>query len=60
MSHDEGDDGPSRAGAIVVILFTVGLIVLGIWIAQALISGVRQQNCLMSGRRDCVQVPAAP
>ena len=48
---------PSRAGVLAALVFMVVLIAFGLWIAQALIAMVRQQNCAMSGRRDCLEVP---
>ena len=52
----EDDGPPSRAGLLAALVFVILLVGAGVWIAQALIEGVRQQNCVMSGRRDCLQV----
>ena len=57
MSDQDGQP-PSRAGAMAALVFMVVLIAFGLWIAQALIAMVKQQNCAMSGRRDCLEVPA--
>lgn len=51
------EEFPSRAGVVAAVLFTVALIAFAVWIAGALIAGVKQQNCVMSGRRDCLDVP---
>ena len=55
---DAENESRSRAGAIAAIVIAVVLIAVGLWIAQALIGMVRQQNCAMSGRRDCLDLPA--
>ena len=57
MSED-GKEPPSRAGILAALVFMVVLVAFGLWIAQALIAMVRQQNCAMSGRRDCLEIPA--
>lgn len=54
----DGDRRTSRAGTLAALAFTLVLIVFGVWIAQTLISMVRQQNCIASGRRDCLEMPA--
>lgn len=56
MSDDQ-DPHSSRGGAIAAFALLVLLVIAGVWIAQSLVAMVRQQNCVMSGRRDCLQVP---
>lgn len=57
MSEDD-ERPPSRAGAIAAFVVLIALVACGVWIAQSLIAMVRQQNCVVSGRRDCLQIPA--
>lgn len=53
----EGEGG-GRAGALAALVIALALIGLSLWVAQGLIAMVKQQNCVMSGRRDCLQMPA--
>jgi hypothetical protein len=48
----------ARAGALAAIGVTIILVALGLWLAQALIAMVKTQNCAMSGRRDCLEIPS--
>lgn len=57
MSEDE-EPRSSRGGAIAAFVFLIVLVIAGVWIAQSLVAMVRQQNCVMSGRHDCLQIPA--
>lgn len=54
---DEEARPPSRAGVLAAIVVLVVLVGAGLWITRSLVSMARQQDCVMSGRRDCLQVP---
>ena len=54
---DEEERPPSRAGVLAAVVVLVVLVAAGLWITRSLVSMVRQQDCVMSGRRDCLQVP---
>ena len=53
----EGERPPSRVGVFAAFVVLAVLVAAGVWITQSLVEMVRQQNCVMSGRRDCLQVP---
>lgn len=55
--NEERQRPPSRAGVVMGLVFAAVLVLLSVWIAQGLIAMVKQQNCVMSGRRNCLELP---
>ena len=52
------NEPPSRVTTVAALIFSLVFVACAVWLAFALIAGVKQQNCVMSGRRDCLVVPA--
>ena len=52
------DNDPSRRGALIALVVVAVLIVGAVLLAQGLHRNAAIQDCVMSGRRDCV--PIAP
>ena len=59
MANHDGDDGSQRrsliALGVVVVLFVVGW-----FLAHALYAGGKLEDCLMSGRTNCVPIETPP
>ena len=51
----QGGDGP---GKWIALVFLVALACLGVYVVNEIMAGVRLQNCVLSGRRDCAVVSA--
>jgi hypothetical protein len=49
-----------RAANIVLLIAGVLLVVIGVWLANALVDARKADNCMSSGRRNCapIEVPA--
>ena len=60
--REEPDDFRHRMLAnIAAFAFTVALLAIGIWLALSIAHLRRTQDCVLMGRRDCVQIfPAQP
>mgnify|MGYP001797409031 CR=1 FL=1 len=54
MSDTGGD--PSRRGALIALVVVAVLIVGAVLLAQGLHRNAAIQDCVMSGRRDCVPI----
>jgi hypothetical protein len=53
MDHSD-DEPPSRRGSLIALLLVVGLVLVG-WFLSDILHGVSViQDCVMSGRRNCV------
>jgi hypothetical protein len=50
---------PSRRGAIAGLLIAAAMLGFGLWLAHALTSASRLQDCLMSGRTNCNTIEPA-
>lgn len=48
------DDPPSRRNALIALLVVTALIGVGWWLGDILSGVSRIQDCVMSGRRNCV------
>jgi hypothetical protein len=56
-SQEEPDDFRQRMLAnIAAFAFTVALLAIGIWLAVSIAHLRRTQDCVLMGRRDCVQI----
>jgi hypothetical protein len=60
----EGDpEGPrdpdSRRGAVIGLIVTVVLVLLGLFLAHVLRNMSRLQDCVMSGRTNCAPIDAS-
>jgi hypothetical protein len=53
-SHDDGDEPHSRRGAVVGLIVVLLLVVVGYFLVTALRNESNLEDCLMSGRRNCV------
>jgi hypothetical protein len=55
--RDEPDDFRHRMLAnIAAFAFTVALTAIGIWLAMSIADLRRTQDCVLTGRRDCVRI----
>ena len=45
---------------LVLLLFFVGIVGIGIWLANAMLDARRADDCIMQGRRNCnpIEAPA--
>jgi hypothetical protein len=51
----QGGEGPGKWIALVLLVALAGLCV---YLVNAMIRDVRLQNCVLSGRRDCLEISA--
>jgi hypothetical protein len=58
-SPEDHDDEPEgrRFGNLVALAAVIVLVILGYWAFNALDKARRLQNCIDSGRHDCVEIP---
>jgi hypothetical protein len=54
---DEEDDSNRRRNNVLVFAVVVALVVGGVWLVNKLIAMRNLQNCLDSGRTNCVPIP---
>jgi len=47
------DDGGGRRGALVGLLVAAVMLAVGLWLAHALTSASKIQDCVMAGRTNC-------
>jgi hypothetical protein len=50
---DDPEQGGNRRPAMAGLAIAVVLLVVGVWLAHALIAATKMQDCLMSGRTNC-------
>jgi hypothetical protein len=57
---DDPEQGGNRRPAMAGLAIAAVLLVVGVWLAHALIAATKMQDCLMSGRTNCnvIDVPA--
>jgi hypothetical protein len=59
--RDPGDDeGDRRTANIILAVGFVVLVVVGIWLVNAMIDARRADDCIASGRRNCNPIDAPP
>ena len=51
----QGDERPRR-GALIGLVVVLVLVVAGVWLFHALREELRLEDCLMSGRSNCVPI----
>jgi len=57
MGDDPDDQGEgNRRGALIGLVITAVLIVLGVWLARELTAANDMTDCLMSGRHNCNEI----
>jgi hypothetical protein len=57
---DDPEQGGGRRGAVAGLAVAVVLLAIGLWLAHALTTASKMQDCLMSGRTNCNVIdPAA-
>jgi hypothetical protein len=57
---NDPEQGGGRHGALAGLAIAVALLAIGVWLAHALTTASKMQDCLMSGRTNCnVIEPAA-
>ena len=58
--NQEDEEGDRRLANIVLVVGFVVLVGIGIWLANAMVTAKKADDCLASGRRNCfpVNVPA--
>ena len=52
------DDGPGRRNNLMVLAVVVILVVGGVWLVNKLVAMRSLQNCLDSGRTNCLPIAA--
>ena len=50
------DEGPSGGANIAAILFILALVIGGVWLFSKLHERNDIENCIASGRRDCIDI----
>ena len=60
--HEEDDESDRRLANIVLAVGFIVLVGIGVWLADAMVTAKKADDCLASGRRNCfpVEVPARP
>jgi hypothetical protein len=53
---NEEDEPPSRRGPLIAIGVIILIILAGLWLSNTLGGVSRIQDCVMSGRSNCVQL----
>jgi hypothetical protein len=51
---NEDDEPPSRRGPLIAIAVIALIVLVGIWLSSTLGGVSRLQDCVMSGRSNCV------
>lgn len=59
-SQGESRKQSGRRGTVAALVAVAVLVALLLWVTQSILAHNRLQNCIDSGRRDCVPVEAAP
>ena len=54
-----GEDRERRRRTIAGAIFVVAFSLVALWVAKAMSDRQTLERCLNSGRRDCLEVPAA-
>ena len=57
---DEEEEGDRRLANIVLAVGFVVLVGAGIWLANAMIDARKADECISSGRRNCVPIQVPP
>ena len=57
---DEEEEGDRRLANIVLAVGFVVLVGAGIWLANAMVTAKKADDCLASGRRNCCPIEVAP
>jgi hypothetical protein len=57
---DEEGEGDRRLANIVLAVGFVVLVGAGIWLANAMVTAKKADDCLASGRRNCFPIEVAP
>lgn len=57
---DEESEGDRKLANIVLIVGFVVLVGGGIWLANAMVTAKKADDCLASGRRNCFPIEVAP
>ena len=57
---DEEDEGDRRLANIVLAVGFVVLVGTGIWLANAMVTAKKADDCLASGRRNCSPIEVPP
>jgi hypothetical protein len=52
------DDGPRQTATLLAVIVVLAILIGGILLARALLHNVQVQNCILSGRKDCVPIEA--
>jgi hypothetical protein len=55
MADDDGRYNDRRA-TLIGAAIAIGLLILGIWLAQELTAAGRLQDCVMQGRTNCAAI----
>lgn len=58
--HPDDEEGDRRLANIVLVVGFIVLVASGIWLANAMVTAKKADDCLASGRRNCfpVDVPS--
>ena len=58
--QEEDQEGDRRLANIVLVVGFIVLVGIGVWLADAMVTAKKADDCLASGRRNCfpVDVPA--
>ena len=54
--RSETEEGREGAGKWVAVVFVVALAALSIYVINTIIAQVKVQNCVLSGRHDCITI----
>jgi hypothetical protein len=54
--HGDSRESGEGVGKWVAVVFVVALAALSVYVINTIIAQVQLQNCVLSGRRDCVTI----
>jgi hypothetical protein len=57
---DEESESDRRLANIVLAVGFVALVGVGVWLANAMVTAKKADDCLASGRRNCFPIEVAP
>jgi hypothetical protein len=53
---EHGSEAERRRSNLILLLVAVGIVVVGVWLVNWLIDQRKLEECLESGRRNCVPI----
>ena len=58
--HDQDDEDDRKLANIVLVVGFVVLVAAGFWLANAMVDARKADECISSGRRNCIPLDVPP